>query len=131
MVHFYYIDDQQEDIIKFLKIFHRKFNIYKLNSIYFYFSYFLYYISNNSINFNNIYKKNINKICQLKIYYIFYLTNGLKNIDEDKDITIKQFLMNLNDEYHLNLLKFKSYYFNKNFDLNILSSFKYKLMLNL
>lgn len=131
MVHFYYIDDQQEDIIKFLKIFHRKFNIYKLNSIYFYFSYFLYYISNNSINFNNIYKKNINKICQLKIYYIFYLTNGLKNIDEDKDVTIKQFLMNLNDEYHLNLLKFKSYYFNKNFDLNILSSFKYKLMLNL
>lgn len=39
--------------------------------------------------------------------------------------------MNLNDEYYLNLLKFKFYYFNKNFDLNILFFFKYKLMLNL
>jgi len=122
------INEIKKDVIKFFKFIHKKINLYKFSSIYFYYIYFLYFISNinnfkvNRFKVNNFYNANNLKYL-LKLNYIYYLKFNNMNININLGWFIKIYL--------LNILKFKTNYFCTNYDVKVISSFNYKLMLNL
>jgi len=129
------IKEMKKDIIKFFKVIHKKMNLYKFNSIYFYYIYFVYFISN--INNLKVYRFKANRFYNVddlnylsKLNYIYYLKFNNINVNLNIGIYIKKYLLNISYN-NLNLLKFKTNFFCTNYDLNVISSFNYKLTLNL